>query len=225
MSFYPILLIIVLMTFILSILIWLFGDHGIDKIKNPEEWKDIGSSGERIIYITLRDKIHIPENQILRNVYVPTDDGKTSEIDVLVVSRKGLLVFECKNYAGNIYGDMKRAKWIQYLGKQKNYFYNPFLQNKNHIKYLKKYLEQFGDLPSYSFITTIARGKWKVKNLTEDDYFLGYNCHLKDVLAGKPDSELMAVHFTAIMQVLKPLSRPNQAVKEKHIEQIRNNLS
>lgn len=87
---------IALSLFVLAFLIWLFGDHGIDKIKNPEEWKDVGSSGEQITYINLRDKIHVPEKQILRNVYIPTADGKTSEIDLLVVSRKGLLVFECK---------------------------------------------------------------------------------------------------------------------------------
>lgn len=221
MPLYVILLIIALIPFILAILIWLFGDHGIDKIKNPEEWKDAGSSGEQIIYITLRDKIHIPEKQILRNVYVPTIDGKTSEIDILVISRKGLLIFECKNYAGNIYGDMKRKKWVQYLGKQKNYFYNPFLQNKNHVKHLKKYLEQFGDLPSISFVTTISRGKWKVRNLGPNDYFLGYNCHLIDIYSAMPNSDLMQRHYTAIMNKLVPLSRPNEEIRERHIRNIK----
>ena len=221
MPLYVILLIIALISFILAILIWLFGDHGIDKIKNPEEWKDAGNSGEQIIYITLRDKIHIPEKQILRNVYVPTIDGKTSEIDILVISRKGLLIFECKNYAGNIYGDMKRKKWVQYLGKQKNYFYNPFLQNKNHVKHLKKYLEQFGDLPSISFVTTISRGKWKVRNLGPNDYFLGYNCHLIDIYNAMPNSDLMQRHYTAIMNKLVPLSRPNEEIRERHIRNIK----
>ena len=202
-------------------LIWLFADHGIDKLKNPKEWKDAGSSGEQIIYTTLRDKIHVPENQILRNIYVPAEKGKTSEIDLLVISKKGLLVFECKNYAGNIYGDMRRNKWIQYVGKKKSYFYNPFLQNRSHVKHLRKYLEQYGDLPIISFVTTISRGNWKVKNLGPDDHFLGYNCHLKNVLAETPDSELMAQHFKAILSKLSPLSRPGESIKEKHISQIK----
>ena len=54
--------------FVLAGLIWLFFNHGIDKIRHPEEWKDQGSSGERIIYRTLVDQFHVPENQILRNV-------------------------------------------------------------------------------------------------------------------------------------------------------------
>ncbi|WP_108775145.1 nuclease-related domain-containing protein [Lactimicrobium massiliense] len=207
--------------FVLAGFIWLFFNHGIDKIRHPEEWKDQGSSGERIIYRTLVDQIHVPESQILRNVYVPTVDGKTSEIDLLVVSKKGLLVFECKNYAGNIYGDASRKKWIQYLGKKKSFFYNPFMQNRTHVKHLKKYLEQYGDIPAIPMVTTITRGTWKVKNYGPEDYLLGYNCHLKDVLARTPDSELMAQHFKAILAKLQPLSRPDESVKKEHIEKIR----
>ena len=118
---------------------------------------------------------------------------------------------------------MKRPQWIQYLGKQKNYFYNPFLQNKNHIKHLKKYLNQFGDLPAYSFVTTISRGKWKIKGLKDEDYFLGYNCHLIDVYDTLPDSNLMLRHYNTIIKELAPLSRPNDTVREQHINSIRVN--
>lgn len=207
--------------FIVAGLIWLFACHGIDKIRHPEEWTDEGKSGEQIIYRTLIDQIHVPENQILRNVYVPTADGKTSEIDLLVVSKKGLLVFECKNYAGNVYGDAQRNKWIQYLGKKKSFFYNPFMQNRSHVKHLKKYLEAYGDIPTIPMVTTITRGNWKVKNYGPEDYLLGYNSHLKDILAKTPDSELMAQHFKAIMGKLQPLSRPDEAVRQEHIEQIK----
>lgn len=162
----------------------------------------------------------MPENQILRNVYIPTSDGKTSEIDLLVVSKKGLLVFECKNYGGNIYGDAKRPKWIQYLGRKKSYFYNPLMQNRTHVRHLKKYLEEFGDLPAISMVVTITRGNWKVKNLAPDDYVLGVNCHLKDILSSLPDSELMAQSFAAILAKMRPLARPSDEVRQKHIEDI-----
>ena len=209
--------------FIIAGLIWLFACHGIDRIRHPEEWTDEGKSGEQIIYRTLIDQIHVPENQILRNVYVPTTDGKTSEIDLLVVFKKGLLVFECKNYAGNVYGDAQRNKWIQYLGKKKSFFYNPFMQNRSHVKHLKKYLEAYGDIPMIPMVTTITRGNWKVKNYGPEDYLLGYNSHLKDILAKTPDSELIAQHFKAIMAKLQPLSRPDETVRQEHIEQIKGN--
>lgn len=207
--------------FVVAGFIWLFFCHGIDKIRHPEEWRTKGSSGERIIYRTLVDDSHVPENQILRNVYVPTEDGKTSEIDLLVISKKGLLVFECKNYSGNIYGDATRNKWIQYLGKKKSYFYNPFMQNRSHAKHLKKYLEAYGELPIIPMVITISAGKWKVKNYGPEDYLLGYNCHLKDILAKTPDSELMAQHFKAITTKLQPLSRPDESIRQEHIQQVK----
>lgn len=159
------------------------------------------------------DKFHVPENQILRNVYIPTLNGKTSEIDLLFVSKKGLLVFECKNYAGNIYGDATRPKWAQYLGKKKNYFYNPIMQNRSHAKHLREFLSEFGDLLIVPMVVTITRGNWKVKNLTPDGYMLGVNCHLKDILSSLPDSELMAQSFTAILAKLRPLARPGDEVR------------
>ena len=209
--------------FIIAGLIWLFACHGIDRLRHPEEWEDEGKSGEQIIYRLLVDKIHVPESQILRNVYVPTEDGKTSEIDILAVSKKGLLVFECKNYAGDIYGDAKRNKWIQYLGKKKSYFYNPFMQNRTHVKHLKKYLEAYGDVPAIPMVSTISRGKWEVKNCGSEDYLLGYNTHLKDILSNTPDSDLIGRHFKALMAKLQPLSRPGDSIREEHIKQIKLN--
>ena len=115
---------LVVATPIFIVIISIVAVRSSDKFKNPEEYKDVGSAGERAVYLMLRDQFHIPENQIFRNVYIPAKNGNTAEIDILVVSKKGLLVFECKNYAGNIYGDINRKKWIQYLGNTKSFFYN-----------------------------------------------------------------------------------------------------
>lgn len=49
--------------------------------------------------------------KILRNIYVPTPNGNTTEIDVLYITRKGIFVFENKNYAGYIFGNEKNKNW------------------------------------------------------------------------------------------------------------------
>lgn len=191
--------------FILAGVIWLFFNHGIDKLRHPGRWRDAGSSGEQMAYLMLTKKFHVPEKQILRNIHIPKADGGTTEIDLLVVSTRGLLVFECKNYAGNIYGDTKRKYWVQYLGRKKSYFYNPFMQNRGHIKHLRAYLAKCGvavdDLPIIPMVATITRGKWKVRNLGPEDYLLGYNCRLKRILARLPK----CVDASDIKNVLKVL--------------------
>ena len=210
-------ILIIVGSIIACLLIWLFYSHGLDKLKHPEEWKNAGMAGEQTIYRQLIDNLHIPENQILRNVYIPNGKGGTSEIDLLVISKKGIFVFEVKNYGGKIYGDMKRQKWIQYLGGKKKYFYNPFRQNKTHCENLKKYISKYGEVPIISLLTTIARGEWKVRNLKSNDYFLGYNCHLKDIYNSMPICEQMSKSFKPILEALAPLSRPGDEIKEKHI--------
>lgn len=208
-----------LVLFLLAGIIWLFFNHGIDKIRHPEEWKDAGSSGERTVYNALIHELGIPKDQILRNVYVPTKDGKTSEIDLLVVSKKGLFVLECKNYGGNIYGNAKSRKWVQYIGNKKSFFFNPLMQNKSHVQHLGEFIKL--EVPIVPLVTTISRGKWKIKNLSDEDHVLGINCHFKDIYNKMSESEIIKANFESILQTLKPLSRPGEEIRNKHISQIK----
>lgn len=193
--------------------------HGLDRIIHPEEWKDAGRSGERILYKTLHRKYGIPEEQMFRNVYVPNKKGQDAEIDLLVVSKKGIFVFECKNYGGNIYGDAKRREWVQYIGHKKSYFYSPLLQNRKHVEVLKDFLAESGiKVPIIPVLATITRGNWKIRNLGEGDYVLGLNCHFRDIYEKLPDSEAMARNYKKIMAKLVPLSRPGEGVRERHVE-------
>ncbi len=94
------------------------------------------------------------------------------------------------------------------------------MQNRTHVRHLKKYLKEFGDLPAIPMVVTITRSNWKVKNLASDDYMLGVNCHLRDILSNLSNSELMAQSFVAILAKLRPLARPGDEVRQKHIEDI-----
>ena len=81
-------------------------------------------------------------------------------IAVLLITIKGLFVFESKNYSGWILESETQKNWTQTLPKgrgknQKEYIYNPILQNKGHINTLKKILKQ--NVPIYSIITFSER--------------------------------------------------------------------
>ena len=207
--------------FVLTGLILAFYCRDIDRIKHPKERESAGESGERTLYNTLVKKIHIPENQIFRNVYIPTSDNRTSEIDLIVVSKKGLFIFECKNYGGNIYGDANRPKWIQYIGNQKNFFYSPLLQNKNHVKHLSEFFAKYEiNVPIVPVISTTTRGSWKIKNLRHSDYVLGFNCNFKDVYASLEDSKTIAKHYKTLLNLLTPLSCPDPSIRAKHINDL-----
>ncbi len=152
--------------------------------------ESIGKVGEMIIKTALGKKYQLPSKYILSNVLIPTKDGGTTEIDVIAVTSRGVLLFECKNLTGSLYGDARSKKWIQYVGKKKYTFANPFHQNYGHLKALETLLgEKYKDVPIYCFFVPTERGKWHFRNLDETDYVLGRNISLQDFMRKTPVSE------------------------------------
>lgn len=93
--------------------------------------------------------------KFLFNLYVPRDNGKTSEIDVVMFHSKGLFVIESKNYSGWIFGNESNKQWTQTLpvGRRRSHkerFYNPIMQNATHIRAIRKYVND--TIPIYSVI-------------------------------------------------------------------------
>ena len=131
------------------------------KLVSSSSSKFIGAIGERAIERKLKWVNFLGrEGIVLRNVYIPKEDGGTSEIDLMYITSKGIAVIESKNYSGYIFGNEENANWTVtlYAGKdffgrnkvEKIKFYNPIKQNKNHIRYLKQYLGH--DVQTFSII-------------------------------------------------------------------------
>lgn len=88
--------------------------------------------------------------RFLFNLYIPKGENGTTEIDMLMLSAKGLFVFESKNYSGWIFGSERQPEWYQTLPhgrgrSRKEAFYNPIMQNHTHIRHLQELLG--ADLP------------------------------------------------------------------------------
>lgn len=112
---------------------------------------EAGEAGETEVYQMLDDLA--PRNSaVLRNVYLPTEKG-TTEVDLLFLTRKGIFVFETKNYCGSIYGDERYSQWVKRLGNGKKYsFYNPVWQNEAHIRALLRLFPEISPRCVYSLI-------------------------------------------------------------------------
>ncbi|MTI79911.1 MAG: NERD domain-containing protein [Firmicutes bacterium] len=97
---------------------------------------DKGIYGEFLTFYYL-EKLE-GHNRIMTNLYIPKENGATTEVDLIMLSQTGIYVFESKNYSGWIFGDERNKNWTQTLpNKQKNKFFNPIWQNKGHINALK----------------------------------------------------------------------------------------
>ena len=92
--------------------------------------------------------------QYVINDLIIDHDGKSSQIDHIVINPRGVFVIETKNYSGRIYGSESQHEWTQVLafGKVKNKLYNPLKQNATHVYHVKRII---GDLPIYSLVVFI----------------------------------------------------------------------
>lgn len=82
-------------------------------------------------------------NKILVNVEIPSDYGKTTEIDLLLFAPTGIYVFEIKHYSGKVYGGFDKPTWTEYYKTRDSVtFDNPLKQNEYHLSQLKRLLPE-----------------------------------------------------------------------------------
>ena len=100
-----------------------------------------GMVGELFIRLLI-GRTHPGERYVINNLLLRTENGKTSQIDHVVINPHGVFVIETKNYSGRIYGAENRLEWTQVLnyGRVKNKLYNPLKQNQTHIYHISKVL-------------------------------------------------------------------------------------
>lgn len=192
----------------------------LDKIFD-DKW--VGYYGEKLTERELKlVKLFGRSGKTLRNVYLSKDDGATTEIDILFITQKGIFVFESKNYSGWIFGDEKSSKWTMMLpNKEKNQFYNPILQNKTHIKWLKSFVGE--EIPMFSIIVFSERCELKkitveskeIKVIKRDRTY----ATVREIWEESPD----VLDENAINELyvkLEKQTKVDKTVKEEHIKNI-----
>ena len=160
------------------------------------------------------------------SLVLPKGEDGTTEIDVLMISPKGLFVFESKNYSGWIFGSEHQPKWYQTLpqGRGKSHkeaFYNPIMQNKTHIKHLKAMLGE--TIPMHSIITFSDRCTLKnVQVKSTDIHVINRNevVGVVATIASRQPDILTTAQIQEIHDLLYPYTQTDDAVKQKHIERI-----
>lgn len=182
-----------------------------------------GRHGEKLTERELKlVKLFGRKGRILRNVYVPKENGETSEIDVLFITQKGIFVIESKNYSGWIFGDEKAGYWTAMLpNKEKNRFYNPIKQNKTHMKWLGQYLGE--NIPLFSIIVFSNRCELKKVAVESTDIRVIKRdllyAAVRDIWENVSDA-LNEEKVNEVYRKLEVLIHVDQAMKEAHIENI-----
>lgn len=124
-----------------------------------------GEETERMLVLELL-KFGVNPKAIFHDLYIKMKNGEYTQIDAVVATSAGLVVFEVKDYSGWIYGSENQKYWTQVLayGREKHRFYNPIMQNAGHIKALRQNLPQNSDIPIYSVV--VFYGSSELKSLS-----------------------------------------------------------
>lgn len=190
---------------------------------------DAGKRGE--FYLSEIIKPLTGYKRVLYNCYVPKTNGETTEIDLILIHETGIYVIESKNYKGWIFGSEEQKNWTQTLaagrnGVQKYHFFNPVMQNKGHIKWLKEYLNM-QNLPIYSYIVFGNNATLKSINVSSANvHVLTQNNMLSSIIynANCVGRIFQNEMIDQIYQTLYPLTQVSELQKMEHVNQVcRNN--
>lgn len=189
---------------------------------------DLGKYGEYLTYKYLKS---FEENgaKFLFNVYIPKNNCETTEIDVLMISSKGIFVFESKNYSGWIFGDEKHKHWYQTLPQGKNrthkeHFFNPVMQNRAHINHLKNFIGQ--EIPVRSIIVFSDRCTLKSVKIYSNAISVINRCNVSSIVADickQIENDLLTqTDIDIIYNKLYPYTQVDETTKMQHVESINN---
>lgn len=186
---------------------------------------DKGKLGEYHIYKYLRN-LEKSGSKFLFNVYIPKENGETTEIDVLLITTKGIFVFESKNYSGWIFGGENQRYWTQTLpqGRGKSHkekFFNPIMQNATHIKHLKAVVGD--DIPHFSIIAFSERCTLKKINKSSDVKVINRGdvpLAVKSIMQTMQENILSTEDINKIYYQLYDYTQVNDEVKQQHIQKI-----
>lgn len=204
-------------------------DERLDEITS----EDRGTQSERDLISSLLD-YGISPRAIFHDLILKNGKNNTAQIDVVVATKVGLIVFEVKDYSGWIFGKGKQNKWTQvfcygyrYRRVDKYRFYNPVLQNESHIKVLQKQSKQFKNLPFYSVVVFDGDCVLRDVSFIPEGTFVIKPRRLSDVLDmifENPEAEY--TDKREVMRILKAAvdNGNNTDNQTKHVENIKDML-
>ena len=183
-----------------------------------------GTRTERDLVLTLL-KNGIPAQTIFHDLYVKKYNGNFSQIDLVVATKVGIIVFEVKDYSGWIFGAGHNSQWIQVLayGKRKYRLYNPIMQNSKHISDLRKEVRQFETVPFYSIVVFYGNCVLKNINFVSNETFLIKSNRVLEVMGTIMKNNELAryTNKNEVVRVLKEAVK-NGEDKETQIQHIKN---
>lgn len=163
-------------------------------------------------------KLDLREYKVVNDILI-ANDGRSCQIDHIVVSRFGIFVIETKNYKGLIHGGEHSEYWTQSIYSDKFKFRNPIIQNAGHIRALRNRLKEYPQAIYHSIV--VFSGSAELKNVYSSAPVI-YGSQLHWAILNLCDATcLSAKQVEDIVNNLSATSNPDKVTKKNHVHQAR----
>lgn len=124
-----------------------------------------GMWGEKVVNYHLRPLLRQDE-YLLANLLLPLKNGHKTEIDCVLITRKGIFCIETKNWVGHISGSDDDEYWLQeyddpYMSDRRHK--NPVKQNEGHCAVLERLLNNRFDVNGAVIFADLEDG-WGIRS-------------------------------------------------------------
>lgn len=177
-------------------------------------FSDKGTRGEMAVAAILEQ---LPaEYHVFNDIYVYSN-GRSVQIDHVVISPYGIFSIETKNYNGWIFGGEKSEYWTQNLYGKKYKFRNPIKQNLSHAIALTNTLHVY---QSQIIPLTVFTGNATLKTNTSSTVI--YENQLLNAILGFSEPVFAPKRVGSLINTLTESIITDENKKQRHVQSVRN---
>ncbi|BCB05731.1 NERD domain-containing protein [Bacillus sp. KH172YL63] len=159
---------------------------------------------------------------VVHDLLLHARDGRTTQIDHVVIGEAGIFVIETKNYRGWIFGSEHNNKWTQVLNRRKSFFQNPLHQNYGHIKAIEQIIGSSSIQPAYySIIAFDPKATIKKMEVTSPHAIVTYSNQVVKEIERQEGGNLTAFQIKGITQLLQKRNIVEKGAGKEHIKRVR----
>lgn len=159
------------------------------------------------------------EYHLFDNVYIEAE-GRSVQIDHVIISRYGVFVIETKNYTGWIFGTDQAEYWTKNVYGTKFQFRNPLKQNYSHMKSLQTLL----NIPVNKFIPIVVfLNGATLKCHTSGNVI--YSHQLKKTILSYQTTLLSELEVEMLINKLHSVNVMDKEREKNHINKVRKEIN
>ncbi|RYF26657.1 MAG: NERD domain-containing protein [Flavobacteriales bacterium] len=167
-----------------------------------------------LLYFLDKSKYKVVHDVVLAS------EGRTTQIDHVIIADFGIFVIETKNYKGWIFGNENSEYWTQVIFKRKEKLYNPIRQNLAHIKALRKCLVEFPKIEYKSIIVFPSKASLKINTITD----VVYSYNLLATIKEHSEINLCEADKQKIYQKICAFNLADTFNKREHVKSIKQSI-